>query len=321
MSDASPAAPQDARDSDPLHGPLPARVAAHQARIAEWQDRMRAGAARPLNLLADGDSWFDYPLTGLMPVYSDVIAQLRRRVTPLILSLAQHGDAMTDLLGVSRRNRLVDALRTPANGGFDAMLFSGGGNDLVGNQFRLWLRDAAGQTASTAEALDETALAAIMGVVRTAYQDLIATRDQFAPNVPIFVHSYDFARPTGEGVCGLGPWLYPSLRSRGWMRNTDPSDVDRGADIVRRILLEFDAMLQALAQKPENKVICVKTQGTLGRADWANELHPTADGFAKIADRFVPALESWFGDRTLASMRAAAAAATAGPDPVISPGG
>jgi hypothetical protein len=33
-------------------------------------------------------------------------------------------------------------LQEPKNGKFDAILFSGGGNDLVGDQFRLWLNDA-----------------------------------------------------------------------------------------------------------------------------------------------------------------------------------
>ncbi|WP_088952682.1 hypothetical protein [Variovorax sp. HW608] len=78
-------------------------------------------AAKSLNLLAQGDSWFDYPLPILDP--SDVIAHLQHipaRV-PLVLSLAHHGEAMEDMLGVAKLHELVIQLQDPASGPFDAI--------------------------------------------------------------------------------------------------------------------------------------------------------------------------------------------------------
>jgi hypothetical protein len=288
---------------------LQQRIAAHQRLLASQGLLVNRDAARPLNLLADGDSWFDYPLSGSIPIHSDTIVQLGTLVSPrpLILNLAHHGDATTELLGVTKRNRLLAVLQDPKNGAFDGILFSGGGNDLVGDQFRLWLNDAEAVARDPARALNQQALDAIMGVVETAYLDLVATRNLVGNQIPIFVHAYDFARPTDVGVCGLGPWLFPSLMSRGWMQNTGPADLAVGEQIVRQILEEFHQLVERLASIPGNNVVSVNTQGTLSPGDWANELHPNPGGFRKIAQTFVRPLGEKFPGR--AAMQAAVALA------------
>jgi hypothetical protein len=287
------------------------RIAVHQARIA--QEAQHPTPGRKLNLLADGDSWFDYPLTGETPfVPSDIVAQLRTLLTPspFLLSLAQHGDATTQLMGVSRRNCLIQQLNDPKNGRFDAILFSGGGNDLVGDQFRLWLQDAAAAGNDPSKALDQLALSDILGVVMTAYQDLLAVRDARDHSIPVVVHAYDFALPTDLGVCGYGPWLFPSLQSRGWLTDTSAGDVAKGASIVKLILIEFEKLMRALAADPSNNVIYIETQGMLAASDWANELHPTPEGFRKIARLFVGPLNNLLAPPPAAVSAAAAALRT-----------
>jgi hypothetical protein len=268
------------------------RVKFHQLRIAQLAARPRA--ARHLNILADGDSWFDYPLPLVPPQHTDIIAQLRSLIKPVpyILNLAHYGLAITEMMGVSRYTRLVEQLNNPANGRFDAILFSGGGNDLVGEQFRLWLNDAASVGDDPAKALNDNALGHIVGVAMAGYRDLLAARATSPQrDVPIFVHAYDFAWPTNEGVCDglVGPWLYPSLESRGWMASQ--ADLNRGFGIVRQILQRFRGELVNLA-KTEPHVVLVETQHTLlTTQEWANELHPKPPGFKNIAQKFVDALK------------------------------
>jgi hypothetical protein len=294
------------------------RIAAHQRLLASQGFLARRDPARPLNLLADGDSWFDYPLSGDLPIASDVIVQLGTLVSPrpFILNLAHHGDATTQMLGVTKRNRLIAALQDPKNGAFDGILFSGGGNDLVGDQFRLWLNDAEAVGRDPAKAPNQEALADIIGVVETAYLDLVATRNLVGGHIPIFVHTYDFARPTDVGVCGLGPWLFPSLMSRGWMQNTSLADLAVGEEIVRLILEEFHQLVETLANAEANNVAAINTQGTLSPDDWANELHPTPEGFRKIAQKFVGPLAEKFPGRA-----AVPAAATAAPQAAVARAG
>jgi hypothetical protein len=247
----------------------------------------------PLYLIAQGDSWFDYPLP--VPIFdqSDVIAHLKNLPNnpPKILCLAHHGESTEDMLGVSKLDELITNLRAPENGAFDAILFSGGGNDLAGDQFRLWIEAATGVGSNTAQALNQTRVDAVLEVVRAGYEDLFQARDEFAPGVPIFAHCYDFAIPSGIGVCGAGPWLQPSLNDRGW------TDLAQGRTVVMDLLIQFKNILLTYASNPANNFTVVMTQGILEDADWANELHPTPTGFAKIATAFTAALQAKFHNR------------------------
>jgi hypothetical protein len=265
-----------------------ARIAQHKQAVAQRGLRTVAerGDQGPLNIFAEGDSWFDYPLS------TDTIGWITANGDPQpeILNLAHYGDATTQMLGVAKRQRIIDNLKDPDNGQFDALLFSGGGNDIAGDQFCLWLVDFVAGADPTA-GVDTQRLTDMYGVVQAAYIDLIKIRDSINPGCIIFLHAYDFAQPNGQGVCGLGPWLKPSLDIRGW------TDFAAAAEVVKLILQAFDKVLTQLEQKYKN-VVYVRTQGTLLPAtDWANELHPTEEGFNKIAAVFLQALRNKFPGR------------------------
>ena len=276
---------------------IAARTAQHQTAIA---NAMAGGVFsqpnRPLNLLADGDSWFDYPLGGTLPMvdHTDIIAQLPSLCAqkPFILKLAHYGDVTTAELGLTRVKNIQSAIQNPANGPFDAILFSGGGNDIVGDPFCIWLKDAVAVASKPASGLDPDRFPAVLQLVKASYLDLIDLRNNLLPGAPIIVHGYDFAIPSGTGApCGIGPWLKPALDYCGW---TDPV---AAAQIVHDALSQFAAMLQLLASVPGNNMIYVPTQGTLVAAEWANELHPIPSGFQKIAAKFQTALAAKFPGR------------------------
>jgi hypothetical protein len=236
--------------------------------------------------MADGDSWFDYPkilLTG-----GAVIDHLEKLSGVKILNTAHYGDSVQQMLGVEKRRRIEALLKDP---GFDILLFSGGGNDIVGDQFCLWLKPNTGGGA--ASAVDTGRLQEILGVVEDGYRDLIDIRDRCAPDCWIVTHAYDFPQPRDKGVCGLGPWLKPSLDYRGWKKAADQFA------IAKMVLSAFNDLLVALEveQKAAGKhFLHVRTQGTLDpHADWANEIHPNAAGFTKIARVFSTALNGISG--------------------------
>lgn len=273
------------------------RIREHQGKIAA-RGRMfaavGAGAAQALNMIAQGDSWFDYPFPFLKFDQSDVIAHLRRVpvMPPEILNLAHHGEAAEDMLGVKKLHELIDGLKNhAANGKFDAILFSGGGNDLAGDQFRLWLTNAASSGGVPTKGLNQERVNSIMGVVSAAYQDLFAARDDVAKGTPIFSHSYDFPIPDGRHVPCAGPWLKPGFDDRGW------GDMNAARAIVKQLLTEFDSMLDVFAANQNYNFVHVKTQGTLADDLWANELHPTPQGFSLITAKFVDALRLRFPGR------------------------
>ena len=62
---------------------------------------------------------------------------------------------------------------------------------------------------------------------------------------------------------------------------------------VRYIIDQFSLRLAELQTSYAGRVVLVDSRGTLHPTDWANELHPTAGGFGKIArQQWKPALAS-----------------------------
>ena len=260
-----------------------------KARIVAYFKYLKSRPASltlPPRVLADGDSWFDYPkilLTG-----GAVIDHLEKLSGVKFLNTAHYGDSVQQMLGVEKRQRIEALLKNP---GFDILLFSGGGNDIVGDQFCLWLKPNTGGGA--ASAVDADRLQKILGVVEDGYRDLIDIRDRCAPDCWIVTHAYDFPQPNNKGVCGVGPWLKPSLDYRGWTNAADQFD------IVKTVLTKFNDRLAALEAEQKaagKKFLHVHTQGTLNpHTDWANEIHPNAAGFTKIARVFSSALNGISG--------------------------
>lgn len=262
------------------------RKSDHQAAVAER-------SIDNLNLLACGDSWFDYPLDGyLYGPHTDVLSQVKdlATVVPDIFSLAHFGYTSTQEMGYARQQMLMEALKDEKNGKFDAILMSAGGNDIAGDALCIWLNDI--RTAiGINEAVNKPRFQGILDCIKSSYLDVFALRDEFLPGAPVFAHSYDYPVVSGVGVCGKGPWLKPSLEYCGW---TNPTS---GEIIISWMMLEFSKMLDTLAAVEKNNFVHVKTLGTIGADRWANELHPNPEGFKMIGQKFIDALRVKFPGR------------------------
>jgi hypothetical protein len=254
--------------------------------------RAPKAASRPLQVFAEGDSWFDYPV----PMFGGgIIPRLEHALGVPILNLAAAGDEARFMLGVKERKILIEQLANgcPAGGPWDAMLFSGGGNDIVDNPMVLWIRDF-DPTLPPSALVHQPRLDAALALVRAGYEDLIALRDRLSPQTRLFFHAYDFVIPDGRGVCFHGPWLKPTYDMRGF-------PTQASADAVTRILLrQFAAILQSLESSHPN-VTVVNGQGTLASntSSWHNELHPSKDGFNAFATLFHQALKTAFPTQVL----------------------
>jgi hypothetical protein len=279
---------------------LDERIKRHQATIARLRIAHTAMAAagrqatQPLVMLAQGDSWFDYPLNGNSLALSgtDIIAELETMgtINPVIANIAHYGDTSIDEMSLPKQQRMLQMLHDPSNwlgqGKPDAILISAGGNDVAGDQFCIFLNEAAtSPTGLSTQRYDEA-----LDMVEASYRDLFEFRDRHAPGVPIFAHCYDFPLPTGTHPSCVGPWLKPSLDFTGW-NFTD------GTAICREALVRFRTRLAAMAADAANLFMMVDTQGVLTTADWANELHPFPTGFKNLAARFVTALSGAFPGR------------------------
>jgi lysophospholipase L1-like esterase len=254
-----------------------------------------------LRLLAEGDSWFSL---GSVPSHN-MLEEMQFDESAVILSLAYPGDEVTEMF-----RRMFDwgaefaqYLTMRSTWRFDAILMSGGGNDLIA-AFPFLLRGDLTpdriDPARPGDVIDHDALAKLDHYLLESYTGFVNVRDQpDSPNrdVPIFIHTYDYPTPNDAPTRILGArvgsaWLYPRLNGRlpqaAWVPVTNYL-----IDHLAETLLSLPARLP--------HVHVVDTRGTLMRAhpgatgssgDWENEIHPSKGGYRKLAAKVVAVVQA-----------------------------
>lgn len=231
--------------------------------------RARRGQA----LVAEGDSWFDFPLPTRVDLL-DALDELGRRT----VSLAYRGDTLENMIygtqGADGRpegsdlDRLVTLIGEvePA-----AVLFSGGGNDVAGDEFHAFLNH---RLSNRTELREGFLREYVREYMRDAYRRAIEVVGAAAPDAKFIVHGYAHAKPTGVGIGRIfgwnlvGPWLKPALDATGY-------DFEVGKELVRKVIDEFNGMLADLAGGSNGRVVHVDFRPHVGESldDWSDELH------------------------------------------------
>jgi lysophospholipase L1-like esterase len=234
-------------------------------------------------IISEGDSWFSFPIHANTIDKLDEMAH--RKIS--LLRLEKNGEKALRIVGGDQKAKLAEYLkRYPVN----ALLFSGGGNDVVGRDL-LPLLNHWQEGMSWQDCINETTTQARFDRLRSAYLDIIHLRNQNRPGCRIYVHGYDWAIPSGRGAVmwgiKVGPWMKPYLEQM-YIRN----EADQRA-IIHDLLRRFNEMLDGVAAENEG-VVRVQTLGTLAENEWNDELHPSRAGFQKIAEKFREKLKEQF---------------------------
>lgn len=254
----------------------------YRADVASALQEVQRRGEQLRTVVAEGDSWFNYPLG------RSITTNVENHKNVALLNLASYGDEGKQMLGLEQRDRLERVLRAgPAkNRKFNVLMFSAGGNDLLGHgALRYWInRFEQGMTPE--DTLNTRHLKHIFGIIDIVISELFLLRDATSPETKIYLNAYDFAPANGEGVCGLGPWLQPSLLHRKVPRRLHNQ-------VVRLLLQKYERRLKRHAKSTRNARV-IETQGILTTKEWANEIHPKNSGFKKVARRFNEALDKDF---------------------------
>lgn len=240
-------------------------------------------------LIAEGDSWFDYPL-------HDVLSDLEDIYGFDVESVAHKGDTVEDMAYSGGQlddfsRRVEKVLRTGVKP--RAILLSGGGNDVAGDEFAVLLNHA---TSSIAGLNESIVTGVIDERVRDAYVTILSAitaicEGQIGERIPIIVHGYDYPIPDGRGFLGgwgplPGPWLEPSFRRKGY------EAMNARREICIGLIDRFNEMLARLAGNSAfAHVRYLDLRNTLAAGAnykdwWANELHPTPKGFEAVTKKF-----------------------------------
>ena len=244
-------------------------------------------------LIAEGDSWFDYPM-------QDVLRLLEDDHLFDVESVAHKGDCVEDMAHspgqfeefARRLEKLLRDGKVPR-----AILLSGGGNDIAGDEFAILLNHAA----STLPAINEDIARGVIDVrLKEAYASIISglttiTQSFLGHPIPIITHGYDYPVPDGRGFLGgfwklPGPWLQPGFRKKGH------GDLGQNTLLIGELIDRFNTMLSQVSAIPQfAHVHYLDLRGTLKRdatykKHWANELHPSSTGFDLVTQKFATAI-------------------------------
>lgn len=256
-------------------------------------------AEYPLRFLAAGDSWFSF---GSWKQES-LLGALELSRPAAVVTLAAPGDTLRRMSDVAR-NRPLDHWMSRRFGayGWNAILVSGGGNDLIDLASSLVPASAAARSGGEPieDYLDLARLDLVLESVREGFRRIVALRDRHdspSPGVPLVTHDYDLVTPRDAParflVARLGPWLCPAMLAA----RIPPA---RWNEVSDYLLGALSRTLAGLEGELFNFHV-VRTQGTLDRAlpdtrgtsrDWANEIHPNGRGFRKLARLLAAPLEA-----------------------------
>ena len=182
-----------------------------------------------------------------------------------------------------------------------AVLLSGGGDDVAGNEFGMLLNNAFSPIAG----LDKEVVDGVLNErIIAAYASMLASitascEKYFSKKLPILVHGYDYPVPDGRGFLGgwpfPGPWLDPGFREKNF------GDLAPRVRMMKDLMDQFNEMVASLSGHPGlDHVHYVDLRKTLSnnlvnddyKAWWANELHPSDQGFHAVTKKFAAALEA-----------------------------
>lgn len=246
-------------------------------------------------VVSQGDSWFSYPHEKNIIDFLDEPAPVRAAGGKgtaqsqrdwSLLRLERLQDEILGLMAGGERAFLNELLHRYE---VDALLFSGGGNDLLGADLGALLEPYRPGLVA-AEALVERRFTRRLRQVEDCYRELIDMVLDDGADLRVLVNSYDLPLPSCEearllGGRSPGPWLRPAFAAKGY-----PAGSPFEREVPRLILDRFCAMLDRLSNEVPTRFHRVETRGAVG-TEWADEIHPNARGAKAVAERFEKVLQ------------------------------
>ena len=241
--------------------------------------------------LAEGDSWFTI---GAIPS-SNLLYEMHLKKRAVILNLGYPGDTISNIAQLSANTEFSRRLAHPNwASDWDAILMSGGGNDLIDRAADIIRELPSGSSGTKAtDYIDAGNLKAFQDAVQAGFRKIVELRDSTSSpskGKPIIVHTYDYPTPRPSPANFLivpitKPWMHPVFEKRAVPKALRIKVAARLLDSLATALLELEQELPAFHVVDTRKSLTradIDAKGNSG--DWLNEIHPNSDGYRKIAD-------------------------------------
>ncbi len=244
---------------------------------------------KPL-VYAEGDSWLQFPF-----LIKDVIDHLDD--DHLIYCTSKPGDTLANMVMDERRKEYVRELkkllldrRLPVK----TFLFSGAGNDVVGKNTDGEAALAAivkpyDATKSIAWHIETPALVETLAFIESAYLKVMSDIDDAFPasafpDLKLVIHGYDYSPvrgvPNGDPnrPAYARDWTGEPLSQLGFPDNAVASEVVAA-------LIDRTNEMTARVCGANPRAVYADLRGSVPAHQWADELHPTDEGFAAATDK------------------------------------
>lgn len=267
-------------------------------RQSKFRRRLKKNPDTPV-LVSEGDSWFQFPL-----LIREVIDHLADDYA--IWSVGAAGDTASNMIfGPEKKfkTEYMRALRREKDR-VKAFLFSAAGNDIIGEDpetkesalFDI-LKPFNGIDDDVFGHIDFAVLAERIATLKHGYETVInnVRTEPGMEQLPILIHGYDYVFPFPFGDQDDRNPFY--AQNDGWLgeplkKRNIPNSL--GHEIIK-VLIDalYDMLNQVAGSSNSSNVWVVDCRGSMpDLSDWADEIHGTSDGFAKVAARFKQVLVS-----------------------------
>lgn len=232
-----------------------------------------------------GDSWFTTPL------YRNLNWQSFSRIDGISIRLGKPGYLAADMC---TRSQVRDYAERLASREFDLLCISIGGNDALDKRLAKVFKGKSGLSA--ADAYGEVVSAGILQGIFDSYCTLMDAMTELAPHIPVVGHTYAPLLKIGEKgktdimnlglarplIGNVGPWL--------WRPMKDVLKSKAEAKLFADLLLQqgFAGVL-AQVKRAYRRFSYADFSGVKEAEQlsfWYDEIHPTEDGFAVLAEVF-----------------------------------
>jgi N-acetyl-anhydromuramyl-L-alanine amidase AmpD len=239
-----------------------ANQAARTVRNSKYQITRLRFPNRP-KIVSEGDSWFQHPLV------IDTIDHLSK--TYAIYCVAAAGDTLKNY---DRDGEWLEAIEDKEPTFF---LISGGGNDVLGEQFRNHIKKGPHPTGLPPQAYIEPSLIKELDSLKKVYRKMFSELFAVRADIHVLCHGYDYIIPLETTKKG---WLGRYMIEKGMT-----SQVDRKA-VLAYIIDEFNTRLKDVAAEFTN-VHYIDERKAVKDDQWYDEIHPNKFGFQTVAGRFM----------------------------------
>ncbi|MBL8352897.1 MAG: SGNH/GDSL hydrolase family protein [Burkholderiaceae bacterium] len=265
--------------------------------------------------LAQGDSWFS--IGALPPTRTTrILAELTLPKSTVIVNCAYPGAVLHRMASTTTSPMFRRLLAGRLANKWDAILLSGGGNDIIDAvgappaappAARL-LRTAAERGSASlagADYLSEPGWAAFATRIGAVFNQLVDLRDSgINRTTPLVWHNYArvMPRPAPAGL-GFGPWLLPALEQFAVPAADRLAVADALTSRLRQLIADLVAARCArdpqcalyVADSWHAGIALAEPGSTDVSGDWINEIHLTRDGYRKCAAAWQQVLDPILG--------------------------